>query len=649
MGFQYQPLNPNEIRLLKPLSRSSNALSFEIFHISLLSKPRYGALSYTWGPPGDAHTILLNGQPFPIRQNLYDALQQVQSSKLIDQYLWVDAICINQGGDADALHERSPQITRMTQIYEQATRILVWLGKPENEANNRLAFPMMKDLQKRYLDMTLKGRPYRPWWWPHKPRTAGLDAADFCLNLHPANDKRVFDVPGSRTYKAWLGIISLWKSPWWTRTWVFQESTIPEKHTAVFVRGVLVLPNSSKVRFLCGDQETGWPEITTTSSVATTILTTPGIESHFLMGAQSSVDKLVKFRSHRVQHILSSFLDILQMFRDTECFDPRDKVYAPLCLAPDDIRRYIRPDYASKTVLDVYTDVVRYYLAQPGHDLDFLGYTLYQEDSQAVETPQGVKSILPSWVPNFSASLDIVPVPKILHVPENLERRAIVVYDKRGVPKNKEALMAAYRPLGDAPSRSFIEDDMLCTSGVYIDILKDVCKLTGPDPQAINAIGPEKRRKWAVDSKHKYFTGESFADAIDRTFVLDLIYDEQGRPSKRGGKVDYAFLGTPRAELSPKEYRHQLNMKWARNKASILRDVALSQKSYLLMIPNTAVVGDLIWALAGGQALYILRPVNPEMNQYRFIGECYAHGLMDGDILRKLREGEVRMEDISLI
>ena len=146
MGFQYQTLNPNEIRLLKPLSRSSNALSFEIFHISLLSKPRYGALSYTWGPPGDAHTILLNGQPFPIRQNLYDALQQVQSSKLIDQYLWVDAICINQGGDADALHERSLQITRMTQIYEQATRILVWLGKPENEANNRLAFPMMKDL-----------------------------------------------------------------------------------------------------------------------------------------------------------------------------------------------------------------------------------------------------------------------------------------------------------------------------------------------------------------------------------------------------------------------------------------------------------------------------------------------------------------------
>lgn len=125
MGFRYRQLNANETRLLKPLSGSSNSLSFEISHISLLSKPRYGALSYTWGPPGDASTVLLNGQSFPIRQNLYDALQQIQSSKLFDEYLWIDAICISQGKDDDALHERSLQITLMTQIYEQATKILV--------------------------------------------------------------------------------------------------------------------------------------------------------------------------------------------------------------------------------------------------------------------------------------------------------------------------------------------------------------------------------------------------------------------------------------------------------------------------------------------------------------------------------------------
>ncbi|MCJ1397393.1 hypothetical protein MMC11_000586 [Xylographa trunciseda] len=649
MGFHYQPLKPNEIRLLKPLSRSSNALSFEIVHVSLLSKPRYTALSYAWGPPGGPLKILLNGHDFPIRQNLYNALQQIQSSKLVDRYLWVDAICINQVEDDDGWNESSGQITLMKEIYEQAAKILVWLGKPVNEANNRLAFPLMKHFEKRFRQVITKGRPYRPWWWRRKPRTAGELTADFVLNVSPAQDKTVFDVPGSQTYKAWLGIISLWQSTWWTRTWVFQESTIPEPHTTLYMAGVGTLPFPSKVRFLCGDQETSWPELNATSLVASNILSTPGIDAHFLIGAKRSADKLKAFRSQRVYLVLASFLDILQMLRHTECLDPRDKVYAPLCLAPDDVRRYIRPDYASKTVSDVYTDVVRYYLAQPGHDLDFLGHALYQEGEQAVETPQGVKSVLPSWVPNFSASLETSPIPKILHVPEIIEERRFVFLDKSGIPSSNGALIAAYNPLGNAPSRSFIEDNTLCVSGVYIDLLQDIIKNTGPNLEAIRAAGREQGRKWAIDSKHTYFTGERYADAINATVLLDLVYDDLERPSERGNKLDSAFLRRPRAELSLTEYRYQLNMRTAQLKASASRDLGLSQKGYLLMMPNTSVVGDMIWALAGGQALYILRPINREMNQYRFIGECYAHGLMDGEIVRRLNLREITMEDISLI
>ncbi|MCJ1315427.1 hypothetical protein MMC15_000746 [Xylographa vitiligo] len=649
MGFQYQPLDANEIRLLRPVSRPSQSLSFEIVHVSLLSKPHYAALSYTWGAHIDDHSIMLNGQNIPVRQNLHDALQQIQSSKLVDQYLWIDAICINQGVNKDALNECSGQITLMKQIYEQAAKILVWLGKPENEFENRLAFSMMKDFRNRFRNVESKGRPYRPWWWPNKAHTAGETTADFLLTISPAKDKTVFDVPGSRTYKAWLGIISLWKCPWWTRTWVFQESTIPERYTAIFIRGVGALPSSTKVRFLCGDQEAGWSEIDVTTMIASNILTTPGINSHFLTGVQISVDKLRVFREQRVIFVLRSFLEILQMFRHTECLDPRDKVYAPLCLASDDVRRHIRPDYASKTVFDVYTDVVQYYLTQPGHELDFLGHALYQEEAQTVETPQGVQSVLPSWVPNLSAKLDIAPIPKILHVPENLDRRAFKPYDKRGVPSNKEALTAVYQTLGDAPSRSYIVNGTLCVSGVYIDIIKDIIINTGPDLEAIRTVAREKGRKWDIESKHKYFTGETYVNAMNRTVVLDLVYDEFGRPSERGNKADFAFLRKPRAELSLTEYRHQMNMRIATRKASALRNVGMSQKLYLLMIPNTAVVGDMIWALAGGQALYILRSVNQELNQYKFIGECYAHGLMDGEIVRKLSIGEVRMEDISLV
>jgi hypothetical protein len=74
-------------------------------------------------------------------------------------------------------------------------------------------------------------------------------------------------------------------------------------------------------------------------------------------------------------------------------------------------------------------------------------------------------------------------------------------------------LVAAYHPLGDTPSRSFIKGNTLSASGVYIDSLKDIVLGTGPNLEAFKATAREKGRRWAVDSKHKYFTGESFHEA----------------------------------------------------------------------------------------------------------------------------------------
>lgn len=410
-----------------------------------------------------------------------------------------------------------------------------------------------------------------------------------------------------------------------------------------------MLPYSTKVKFLCGDQKTNWHALGATQVIATNILATPDIDSKFLAGAAQFFTKLLQFRSQRVQHVPWSFLHILQMFRHTECFDPRDKVYAPLCLAPDDVHQYITPDYGNKTILDVYTDVVRYCLTQPGHDLDFLGFAMHQKEAQAVETPQGVKSDLPSWVPNFSASLDLVPIPKVLHVPEDLDRKRVVYFDRGAIPNHNGQKIAAYSPLGDAPSKSFIEGNELHVSGVYIDVLKDIIPDKGPDVEAVRAFARERGRRWAIESGHMYPTGGSWADAINRTIVLDVVYDYLGRPSERGGKHDAEFLKKPRAKLSLTEYRYQMNMRVARINAFTSRNLGLSQKLYALVIPNTAVIGDAIWALSGGQALYILRPVNRELNQYSFIGECYAHGLMDGEIVRMLHTGEAKVEDISLI
>jgi hypothetical protein len=603
MEFRYQPLNPNEIRLLKPLSQLSVLLSFEIVHVSLKLKPTYAALSYTWGSEGDTRTILLNGRPFKIRQNLHDALQRILDSKLVSKYLWVDAICINQGEESAAKDERSVQITYMKQLYEQATRVLVWLGKPENEINNRLAFALMKKFVRRYLRMALKE-----------------EFADFLLTLSLDNDRTVFDLPGSQRYKAWLGLVSLWKSRWWTRTWIYQESTIPESNAClILLRFFALTPIRTKVRFLCGDQEAKWIHFQIAGYAAKGILSAPNIDSRLLVGVLTSAERLNTFRSSRLLD-QSSFLELLQMFRHTECTDPRDKVYAPLGLASADVCQYIRPDY-TKIVSEVYIDVVRYYLAQSRQKLDFLGYIVYDKDSQIVESPN-LKFLLPSWVPNFSASLDIYSIPKILW------RAHIIEYPH------------AYRPLGDTLPRSFIKGNRLCISGVFVDFLKDKASAT---------VGRLTIPNWAAESRNKYFTGESWEDAHKRTIALDIVYDDNGKPVKRGGKIDFDVLRRPRGELSILGYQKQLDMSLVLDRAYKLRCLGQSQNLYLVMVPTTAVVGDEIWALAGGQVFYVLRPVTQERTHYTFIGECYAHGLMDGEIVKRLQSGECRMQDISLI
>ncbi|KAL8707409.1 MAG: hypothetical protein Q9220_007554 [cf. Caloplaca sp. 1 TL-2023] len=641
MKFLYQPLELNEIRLLKPVYTTTHTVAFDLIHASLLLTPQYTALSYTWGSPGEDQDILLNGQRFPIRRNLHDALRQMRSSKIHDRYLWVDAICIDQGGDSQALGERSAQITLMKDIYERATKVLVWLGHPENEANNRLAFQMMNRLEGRQRNVEKKDHLLEPWRWrPQKAGTPGEENAKFMRSISPATDKTILDEPGTCVHRAWLGIAALWNHPYWTRTWVFQESTIPERNTNFGVRGLHIFRLPRKLKFLCGNQMACWPDIYATVVVAFMVLATPGMKTDFLAGPAAIIQRLGVFRIQRVRFKSLSFLDVLQKFRHTKCLDLRDKVYAPLCLAFDEIRRPIKPDYVSKTVGDVYTDVVRYFLAQPDYNLEFLGYTMYQEEVQVVQTADDVYADLPSWVPNFSRNLDIVPIPTTLFLPQD---------EKRSDPSGQAGATSAFRALGDLESRSFIDERALCVSGVYIDVVKDIIPYTGPSPEVIDTVSRNKGYQWAFEAKGEYFTGESFKDAISRTVVLDLIYDTEGRPSKRGGRNEFAFREKPREELSLPQYWTQTTMGFALKQASALRDLALSEKHYLLLTPRSAMVGDLVWALAGGQVLYVLRSVDHMMKQYKFIGECYAHGLMDGEIVRRLEQGEMKLEDLSLI
>ncbi|KAF2435387.1 hypothetical protein EJ08DRAFT_561504, partial [Tothia fuscella] len=106
----------------------------------------FTALSYTWGPRNPTSQILLNGDLFAIRQNLWLALWAIRNKinqGCFQRYDWqllcIDAICIDQ----DNVLERNHQVSLMKEIYSQASQVLVWLG--DEREGSRTSFEFIKE------------------------------------------------------------------------------------------------------------------------------------------------------------------------------------------------------------------------------------------------------------------------------------------------------------------------------------------------------------------------------------------------------------------------------------------------------------------------------------------------------------------------
>jgi hypothetical protein len=72
---------------------------------------------------------------FYIRSNLEAALRQIRSENE-DVDIWVDAICINQ----EDKKEKTAQVQRMDEIYTEAKRVCIWLGAGGPEAKDTFDF-----------------------------------------------------------------------------------------------------------------------------------------------------------------------------------------------------------------------------------------------------------------------------------------------------------------------------------------------------------------------------------------------------------------------------------------------------------------------------------------------------------------------------
>jgi hypothetical protein len=127
-SFTYDRLDSsvNGIRLvvLEPSLDPYEIARCSLKHVTFSQKPKYEALSYTWGSQTENKVnILINGKLFAVGHNLWEALRDMRSST-DERILWIDAICINQAN----ITERNEQLRIMPHIYTRAQSVAVWLG-----------------------------------------------------------------------------------------------------------------------------------------------------------------------------------------------------------------------------------------------------------------------------------------------------------------------------------------------------------------------------------------------------------------------------------------------------------------------------------------------------------------------------------------
>ncbi|KAL9108908.1 MAG: hypothetical protein Q9187_008233 [Circinaria calcarea] len=82
-----------------------------------------------------------------------------------------------------------------------------------------------------------------------------------------------------------------------------------------------------------------------------------------------------------------------------------------------------------------------------------------------------------------------------------------------------------------------------------------------------------------------------------------------------------------------------------RDSINVRRRLVTTAKGYVGMVLETTQRDDVIYVMLGCSMPLILRPVE---DGFQYVGECYIHGLMDGEAMQWLERGECPLEDVML-
>ncbi|KAF7537874.1 hypothetical protein G7054_g3391 [Neopestalotiopsis clavispora] len=336
------------------------------------AKTRFIAISYVWGELDISQTIVINGRPFPISTNLLDFLQSHRRRcrdmpELRMLPLWIDCICIDQ---AD-VEERNSQVALMKSIYTNAGMVISWFGASFHLCD--WTFDVLRNF-KEQIDKT------------QHPDVSKVSDVRW-LDLFPQACKQDPSSDGLLKSVVWDSIRELCDHPYWTNIWIFQEVVLGEVVMLTCGDDVIPLKDVMQViRWLDGiNASLRKPE--NMEDAIWSIISSRDL-SQQVMGLQSI---LRIWDAREVKD--SQGWALLNVLRDHEASDPRDKIYASLGVTG----LQIIPDY-SKNVKDVYVEAAATLMK------DRFEMMLMLSGEVDADLLSSEPLDLPSWVPDWTHS-----------------------------------------------------------------------------------------------------------------------------------------------------------------------------------------------------------------------------------------------------
>lgn len=107
------------------------------------------------GYPRPKGNIIIDGVEVEVGGELFSALHRLHrlwSDPMAEvQYVWIDALCINQ----EDVEERNKHVLQMSEIYEKARGVRIWLGEAVSVAD-RIAIELLTDISKVFSELLNK-------------------------------------------------------------------------------------------------------------------------------------------------------------------------------------------------------------------------------------------------------------------------------------------------------------------------------------------------------------------------------------------------------------------------------------------------------------------------------------------------------------